>query len=118
MARLWGSIRRVLWTARGLPTEIGVSRRCFTGAVRTAVELLSTHCVVDGCDTPTSRCQIDHLQPASQDGPTFVGNGGPKCGRHNRAHYRLGFHTWRDQDGYWHTARPDGTELGPDWDTS
>lgn len=37
-------------------------------------------------------------------------NGAPACRPHNRARQR-GYRVMRDDDGHWHTYRPDGTEI-------
>jgi hypothetical protein len=60
---------------------------------------------------PASRCEADHVLPYSQAGPTSTRNGGPVCNHHNRWKTR-GYRTWRDPEGFWHTYRPDGTEIG------
>jgi hypothetical protein len=119
-AALLGEVRRVLWTAPGIPTELGTKRRLFSGSLRTVIQLLASHCVDPGCTVPTSRCQIDHLEPSAAGGPTASHNGGPKCARGNRWAWRSGYRTRRDAEGFWHMYRPDGTEIGPTdwWDSS
>ena len=42
-----------------------------------------------GCDVPSWRCQIDHLIPFTDGGPTNPENADPKCGPHNRWKERL-----------------------------
>lgn len=37
-----------------------------------------------GCDVPSWRCEIDHIQPFADEGPTAVTNADPKCTPHNR----------------------------------
>ena len=69
-------------------------------------------CLWPGCDLRSGRCQTDHTQPWSRNGPTRPDNGGPGCARHNRWKQR-GYRTVRDDQGRWHTYRPDGTELAP-----
>ena len=112
-AALWGHIRRVVVESNGVVVDMGRRSRVFTGATREAVMLGATHCVWPGCLTPLRNCQADHLTAWARAGATNADNGAPLCGRHNR-HKTGGFQVWRDEDGRWHTRRPDGTEMG--WD--
>ena len=69
------------------PTHVvGISsQRTFTGLLRKAIEARDRHCQFPGCDEPISRCQVDHIIPASADGPTAIWNGRLYCGGHNRS---------------------------------
>ena len=58
--------------------------RFFTRATRRAIEVRDRRCSHPGCDLQASRCQIDHIQPYSQGGPTTQQNGRVLCGPHNR----------------------------------
>ena len=58
--------------------------RYFTGATRRAIEVRDRRCSHPGCDLQASRCQIDHIQPYSEGGPTTQQNGRVLCGPHNR----------------------------------
>jgi hypothetical protein len=64
--------------------EVSATTRLFTGATRRAIELRDRHCRHDFCDEPLDRCQVDHIQPASEGGPTTQENGRLLCGYHNR----------------------------------
>jgi hypothetical protein len=61
-------------------------------------------------------CGADSTQPSRpphrwhHHGLTDGANGAPVCGRHNRLK-NTGYRVHRDQHGYWHTYRPDGTEI-------
>jgi hypothetical protein len=106
-----GHVRRVVFDAAGVVTDMGRRRRLFTGAAREAVRLQSSRCVWPGCDIASGQCQSDHNNGWVADaGPTRPDNGAPMCGRHNRWKNR-GYRTRRDDDGHWHTYRPDGTEI-------
>ena len=63
-----------------------------------------------GVERPSSRCQADHLTDWQHHGPTNAHNGAPLCAHHNRTKNH-GFTINRDTDGWWHTQRPDGTEI-------
>lgn len=108
---LVGEVRRVVVGSGSVVIDLGRRRRLFTGAAALAVRLSSTTCYWPGCHVPVSDCQGDHLVPwATGGGSTSPRNGGPACGRHNRLRNH-GHTTWRDPDGTWHVARPDGTEV-------
>jgi hypothetical protein len=110
-AVLIGRVRRVVFDSAGVVIDLGRRARLFTGGARDAVLLGDRWCMWAGCDLRSGRCQIDHTTPWANSGPTHPNNGGIACPRHNRWKQR-GYRTWRDQQGHWHTYRPDGTEIG------
>ena len=64
--------------------ECRPTARCFTGATRRAVEVRDRVCRHPSCDLQASRCQVDHIQPYTDHGPTTQANGRLLCGPHNR----------------------------------
>ena len=76
-------VERAVW--RG-PTrvEVGARTRLFQGATRRAVELRDRQCQHPYCEVPLERCQVDHIVPARDGGPTTQENGRLLCPRHNR----------------------------------
>jgi hypothetical protein len=64
--------------------EISAKSRLFTGATRRGVEVRDRTCANDYCEVPADRCQVDHIMPFSQGGPTTQDNGALRCGFHNR----------------------------------
>jgi hypothetical protein len=110
VAALAGQVRRVVVDGAGVVLDMGRRRRLFTGAARDAVLLGAQHCVWPGCVIPAGRCQADHLTAWCDDGTTHVANGAPLCGRHNRFK-ATGYTVWRDEQGSWHTRRPDGSLI-------
>lgn len=62
--------------------------RVFTGATRRAIEIRDRQCSHPYCDRPARYCQIDHIQPYSQGGPTTQANGRCLCSFHNRWCYQ------------------------------
>jgi hypothetical protein len=113
LAGLAGKIRIVLRGADGLPTAMSSAQRLFTGAIRDAVLMTATHCTSDGCIVPASKCQVDHLDPASEGGQTCVCNGALACGHHNRWRYLAKVKVRRLADGIIATFRPDGSRIAP-----
>lgn len=87
---LAGHLRGLILDPDGVPLHFGQTHRGFTGDLRTAVQLTHPYCGHGaGCDVPSWRCQIDHLLPFTDGGPTAAENGDPKCGPHNRWKERL-----------------------------
>jgi hypothetical protein len=70
----------------GPSTVVGVSRRrSFLGAVRRAIEVRDRHCQhPSGCDVPAEECDVDHIIPYIDGGPTDQFNGRLECSTHNR----------------------------------
>jgi hypothetical protein len=109
-AMIWGQVRRVVVDSAGVVVNMGRRSRLFTGNAREAILLQSSRCVVAGCATPIHNCQADHLKEWGRNGTTDGPNGAPVCGRHNRLK-NTGYQVHRDPEGFWHTYRPDGTEI-------
>jgi hypothetical protein len=86
----------------GPSTVISVSRqRTFTGALRRAIQVRDRHCQhISGCDVPADECDIDHIDPHANGGPTSQFNGKPECHPHNRNPER------HDHGGVPRPARP------------
>ena len=109
-AAICGEFRRIVTGPDSTVIDMGRRTRFFTGSARLAAQLASPECVWPGCHVPTTRCEIDHLQPWHQSGRTSPDNGAPLCGRHNR--WKQTGHTiTRDPTGQWHTHRPNHTEI-------
>lgn len=70
----------------GPTTVISVSKqRSFTGALRRAIEARDRYCQhPSGCDVSADLCDVDHIVPFSQGGPTAQWNGRLECPTHNR----------------------------------
>src|SRR5262245_8611246 len=70
----------------GRSTVISVShKRRFTGALRRAIQVRDRHCQhPSGCDEPVDRCDVDHIVPLSDNGPTSQFSGRLECFPHNR----------------------------------
>jgi hypothetical protein len=116
-AALIGHVRRIVIDSAGRVTDLGRTRRCFTGAAREAVLLRHPttgppRCAWSGCDRPLRHLQVDHVHPWRSSGTTRPDNGQPLCGHHNRLKER-GFTPHRHPDGTWTLHRPDGTEITP-----
>mgnify|MGYP002623864296 FL=1 len=69
----------------------GITRRRPTAWQRRAVEAHNRTCVYPCCRMPSRQCDLDHIQPYSEGGPTDVANLGPDC-RHD--HVCLHRHGW------------------------
>jgi hypothetical protein len=81
-------IERVVFGANSRAIDVGVKRRFFTGATRRAIEIRDLECTHPTCGQPYEDCEIDHIQPWSQGGPTTQTNGRVHCPHHNRSRPR------------------------------
>ena len=71
----------------GQRAECSETARFFTGATRRAVEVRDRQCQHEFCDLSAEKCQIDHIVPFSEGGPTNQENAQVLCGPHNRMRY-------------------------------
>jgi hypothetical protein len=78
-------LERVVFDGADRVLAVGAGRRFFTGADRRAVEVRDGECVHSCCDVPAEDCQVDHVVPFAEGGPTTADNGRLACGFHNRS---------------------------------
>jgi hypothetical protein len=77
-------IRRVVFDPRSRKIDLGAERRLFSDAERELLKTLYPECAHPLCEEPAYRCEIDHIQPACEGGPTLLSNGRCMCAFHNR----------------------------------
>lgn len=73
----------VVLDGAGVPLDVGREQRFFTGAVRTAVLARDQGCAFPGCDRPPAACDIHHIVPWWNNGPTALSNGVALCPHHH-----------------------------------
>jgi hypothetical protein len=101
---------RIVLGPQGQPLDVGRAHRLVPPWLRRAVEQRDGGCVFAGCGAPTWWCEVHHLVHWLFGGETSLENSGLLCERHHtQVHH--GFAIERDDDGAWHTYRPDGTEI-------
>jgi hypothetical protein len=84
-----------------LPLDAGEAEPAIPAHLRRAAAARHPHCAFPGCDQPSSTCQIHHLVPRSQGGPTALRNLVPLCA----FHHLIVIHRW----GWTLRLKPDGT---------
>jgi hypothetical protein len=67
-----------------LQLNLGSSTRLFSKAQYVALSAYHTTCAADGCERPYSWCELHHLKPWGEGGPTDLANAVPLCGHHHR----------------------------------
>jgi hypothetical protein len=67
-----------------LQLNLGSSTRLFNKAQYVALSAFHTTCAAEGCERPYSWCELHHLRPWSEGGPTDLANAVPLCGHHHR----------------------------------
>ena len=80
-------IERAVFTPAGR-VEVSATARLFTGATRRAIALRDRRCAHPYCDEPVDRCQVDHVVPVAEGGPTTQDNGRLLCAFHNRLRHQ------------------------------
>ena len=76
---LHGTVRRLVYQSPSHVLDYGREVRLFTGALRQAIIHAYRRCATPGCETRAARCEIDHIQPAGENGHTSAANGRPLC---------------------------------------
>jgi hypothetical protein len=87
--------------ALSLPLDIGPAADTIPAHLRRAVMIRHPHCGFPGCRQPATTCDIHHLIPRSEGGPTALRNLLPLCS----FHHLVVIHRW----GWSLILNPDGT---------
>jgi Domain of unknown function (DUF222)/HNH endonuclease len=107
------NLTRVVFGPDSQPLDVGRTKRLVTPALRVAVVARDLHCIFPGCERPASWCDIHHLIPWSEGGPTSLDNLVMLCRHHHTLVHEGG---WRIQGTPGHLSfyRPDGSQLDAD----
>jgi hypothetical protein len=103
-------LTRVVFGADSQPLDVGRTKRLVTPALRVAVVARDLHCIFPGCDRPATWCDIHHLIPWSEGGPTSLDNLVVLCRHHHGLVHEGG---WRidGTPGHLDFYRPNGSQL-------
>lgn len=93
---------------------LGSPQRCFTAAQRKAIMVRDGGCSVPGCGIPATWCEIHHVDPAENDGPTHTDNGVLLCWSHHRTIETSGWQ-FRMIRGAPHVKAPPWIDPGAQW---
>jgi hypothetical protein len=77
-------VERVVFDGPDRIIQLGERTRFFTGGLRRVIEIRDRHCTFPGCDTSPEECDVDHIVPHADGGPTVQRNGRLRCPIHNR----------------------------------
>jgi hypothetical protein len=119
-----GGTQQVVFDDHGRITALGSAERCFTPHQRRAITLRDGGCLIPGCSVPASWCEIHHVIPDVDRGPTHPDNGVLLCWFHHRTIDTSGWGirmlggvpqirppAWLDPGGRWRTATKSPTRL-------
>ncbi|HEY8544289.1 MAG TPA: DUF222 domain-containing protein, partial [Acidimicrobiales bacterium] len=79
-------IERVVFESPSRVIDVSERTRLFRGALRRAIEVRDQFCAHPGCHVPAEHCEIDHIHPHAQGGPTTQDNARLLCPHHHRHH--------------------------------
>ncbi|WP_102158526.1 HNH endonuclease signature motif containing protein [Zhihengliuella halotolerans] len=79
-----GAVQKVVFDSTGRVVGLGSKERAFTKHQRKAITARDGGCVIPGCTIPASWCEVHHVLPWAQDGPTHTDNGCLLCFWHHR----------------------------------
>ncbi len=95
-----------------LPLDVGAATATVPPHLRRAVILRDKRCAFPGCTGRPARCQVHHVIPRSQGGPTALHNLALLCDFHHLiAIHRRGWSLVRNGDGTTTATSPDGTRV-------
>lgn len=91
-------VERIVFTP-ATRAEVSATARFFTGATRRAIEVRDRRCQHPSCDRPAALCQVDHIIPVAEGGPTIQQNGRLLCRFHNDLRNRMDDEAWEQTPG-------------------
>ena len=100
-SQLRGTVLGAPFNTLSQPLDIGRTTRTIPPHLRTAVIQRDQHCQFPRCTQPPSVCDVHHLIPWANGGPTSLANLRLLC----RFHHLVVIHRWR----WTITCHPDGT---------
>ena len=90
----------IVLSGDSVPLDLGREKRLFTRYQAAALAVRHDSCAVQGCERPFAWCELHHLVPWSEGGPTDLDHALPLCWHHHRRmHDPL----------YLHQLHPDGS---------
>jgi hypothetical protein len=101
-----GLVQGMLSGVDGRPLDLGDRVRLATRNQRMALKALYPTCEVPGCDVPFDWCQVHHLRPWEDDGPTDMDNLRPRCSFHHHLVHEGGWREVLGVDGRRCCCRP------------
>ncbi|MFN2543471.1 MAG: HNH endonuclease, partial [Actinomycetota bacterium] len=105
------SITRVVMSGRSQPLDVGRKTPVVPPALRRAVIARDKHCRFPGCDRPAAWCDVHHIVPWEEGGPTCLENLMLMCRRHHRMLHKPHGFRLEMEDGFPVFRRPDGSIL-------
>lgn len=79
-----GAVQYIRQNRSGRILEISTAERVFTANQRRAISVRDGSCVIPGCHTPPTWCEVHHVTPHSTGGKTHTDNGVLLCYFHHR----------------------------------
>ncbi len=112
-----GGYQVMITDADGSIRGLGSPQRCFTAGQRKAIVARDGGCAIPGCNVPASWCEIHHVDPAENGGPTHTDNGVLLCWSHHRTIDTSGWQI-RMIRGAPHIKAPPWIDPGAQWRSS
>ena len=119
-----GGTQTVVLGDEGRIIRLGSPERCFTPHQRRAITLRDGGCLIPGCSVPAAWCEIHHVIPDADGGPTHPDNGVLLCWFHHRTIDTSGWGirmlrgvphirppAWLDPGGGWRPVTKSPTRL-------
>ncbi|TFB67636.1 HNH endonuclease [Cryobacterium sp. Hz9] len=78
-----GGYQQVLLGQNGNVLNLGDKLRCFAPGQRAAIAARDEGCIIPGCTIPARWCEVHHVIPWQQNGPTNIDNGTLLCWYHH-----------------------------------
>ncbi|TFD60988.1 HNH endonuclease [Cryobacterium suzukii] len=78
-----GGTQKIIVGTNGDILHLADKMRCFSPKQRAAIAARDEGCIIPGCTTPARWCEVHHIHPHHQGGPTTITNGTLLCWFHH-----------------------------------
>lgn len=109
-----GALQYYAQNAAGRITALGTKQRIYNAGQRRAIVARDGGCVIPGCSTPPSWCEIHHVHPHAEGGRTHVDNGVALCWFHHRTLETSGWEI-KMRDGVPFVRSPEWLDPSKSW---
>lgn len=106
-----GTVTPIIVDADGNVLRAGRTIRHANRHQRRALRAMYRTCAFDGCDVAFDRCEIHHVRPWEDGGPSDLANLVPVCSRHHHVVHELGWSIRLEHDRTLVITQPDGHEF-------
>jgi len=100
------TLRRLITAGDSIILDLGRKTRLATPSQTRAIRIRDTGCIFPSCDRPAQWCDVHHIKPYAQGGPTTIENMACLCRRHHTLIHNSKWTITTNGDGAFNVTHP------------